>query len=139
MADQKTLPTEADVATFLSKVDNKRRQADAMVLLEMMRRITGQEPKMWGPTIVGFDSYHYKYESGREGDSFISGFSPRKANLAIYITPGFEVYGDLLDRLGKYKSTVSCLYINKLDDVDLEVLEELVGRAYSDMRDKYHV
>lgn len=139
MADQKTLPTETDVATFLSNVDNKRRQADAMVLLEMMRRITGQEPKMWGPTIVGFDSYHYKYESGREGDSFISGFSPRKANLAIYITPGFEAYGDLLDRLGKYKSTVSCLYINKLDDVDLEVLEELVARAYSDMRDKYHV
>lgn len=137
MADRKTSETEADVDGFLASIENKRRKADALVLLDMMKKITGLEPKMWGPTIVGFDSYHYKYDSGREGDALVSGFSPRKAQMVVYIMPGFEPYKDLMDRLGKFKSSASCLYINKLDDVDLDVLEELVSRAHSDMKAKY--
>lgn len=127
-----------DVAEFVASVENKTRQSDARVLLEMMERITGLTPRMWGDTLIGFDSYHYKYDSGHEGDSFITGFSPRKARLVIYITPGFDSYGPLLERLGKHKSSVSCLYINKLADVDMTVLEELVTAAHNDMKRKYH-
>lgn len=126
------------VAEFVASVENKTRQSDARVLLEMMERITGLTPKMWGDTLIGFDSYHYKYDSGHEGDSFIAGFSPRKARLVIYINPGFDDYGSMLERLGKYKSGVSCLYINKLADVDMTVLEELVTAAHNDMKRKYH-
>jgi hypothetical protein len=126
------------VAEFVASVENKTRQSDARVLLEMMERITGLTPKMWGDTLIGFDSYHYKYDSGHEGDSFIAGFSPRKARLVIYINPGFDDYGSMLERLGKYKSSVSCLYINKLADVDMTVLEELVTAAHNDMKRKYH-
>lgn len=126
------------VAEFVASVENKTRQSDARVLLEMMERITGLTPKMWGDTLIGFDSYHYKYDSGHEGDSFIAGFSPRKARLVIYINPGFDDYGPMLERLGKYKSSVSCLYINKLADVDMTVLEELVTAAHNDMKRKYH-
>jgi hypothetical protein len=126
------------VAEFVASEENKTRQSDARVLLEMMERITGLTPKMWGDTLIGFDSYHYKYDSGHEGDSFIAGFSPRKARLVIYINPGFDDYGSMLERLGKYKSSVSCLYINKLADVDMTVLEELVTAAHNDMKRKYH-
>lgn len=138
MSDRKTHAHDGDVDAFLASVTHKTRHADALVLLDMMKEVTGHDPKMWGPSIIGFDSYHYKYESGREGDACISGFSPRKANLVVYITPGFKQYDDLLARLGKYKSSVSCLYINKLADVDLDVLRELVSQSYIYMRQKYH-
>lgn len=137
MADQKTKPTEVSVDSFIDSVPDEQRRNDSRVVLEMMRRITGEEPTMWGPTMVGFGSYHYKYESGREGDSFITGFSPRKNALTLYIMPGFERYDDLMSRLGKYKTGKSCLYLKKLSDVDPYVLEELVEQSYEHMKEKY--
>ena len=103
----------------------------------MMRRITGEEPRLWGPSIIGFGEYHYKYESGREGDFMRVGFSPRKANLVLYIMPGFARHDALLDRLGKHKTGKSCLYINKLDDVDRDVLETLIAESWAAMAEKY--
>ena len=99
-----------------------------------MKRITGLEPEMWGPSIVGFGSYHYRYDSGREGDMPLTGFSPRKQSLTVYIMPGFAGYEDLLGRLGKHRTGVSCLYINKLADVDQDVLTELICRSFAHMR-----
>ena len=122
----KTRPTDAGVDTFLDAVDNERRRKDARTVKAMMERITGWEPKMWGPSIVGFGEYHYRYDSGREGDFLITGFSPRKKALTIYIMPGFARYDALMGKLGKYKTGRSCLYINQLDDVDLSVLEKLM-------------
>ena len=104
----------------------------------MMKQITKENPIMWGPSIVGFGSYHYKYESGREGDMCITGFSPRKQSLTIYIMPGFDGYDKLMKKLGKYKTGKSCLYINKLEDVDLKVLKELISEDVKNMKKKYH-
>ncbi len=137
MADQKTKPTAVSVDSFIDSVPDEQRRNDSRVVLEMMKRITGEEPTMWGPSMVGFGSYHYKYESGREGDSFITGFSPRKNALTIYIMPGFERYDDLMSRLGRYKTGKSCLYLKKLSDVDPYVLEELVEQSYEYMKEKY--
>ena len=134
MAENKTQPTDADVEAFLNAVPGERKRADSFAVLEMMKEVTGEEPVMWGPSIVGFGSVHYKYDSGREGDMGLTGFSPRKANLTLYITDGFDKYGDLLARLGKHKTSVSCLYINKLADVDQDVLRELVRRSVEHMR-----
>ena len=102
-----------------------------------MKQITKEEPIMWGPSIVGFGSYHYKYESGREGDMCITGFSPRKQNLTIYILPGFKRYSELMKKLGKHKTGSSCLYINKLEDVDLKVLKQLITESVKYMKKKY--
>ena len=135
----KTRPTDAGVDTFLDAVDNERRRKDARTVKAMMERITGWEPKMWGPSIVGFGEYHYRYDSGREGDFLITGFSPRKKALTIYIMPGFGRYDALMGKLGKYKTGRSCLYINKLDDVDLSVLEELIASSVQYMVGKYGV
>jgi hypothetical protein len=134
MTENKTQPTDADVEAFLNAVDNERKRADSFAILKMMKEVTGEEPVMWGPSIVGFGSVHYKYASGREGDMGLTGFSPRKANLTLYITDGFDKYGDLLARLGKHKTSVSCLYINKLADVDQDVLRELVQRSVEHTR-----
>ena len=139
MAEMKTRPTDVSVEAFLDGVDHERRRRDARVVHDMMRRITGYEPKMWGPSIVGFGSYHYKYESGREGDLCLTGFSPRKSALTIYIMPGFSQYDDLLGKLGKHKTGKSCLYVNKLDDIDLDVLEELIRLSVDFMKQKYDV
>ncbi|MGD2131476.1 MAG: DUF1801 domain-containing protein [Maricaulaceae bacterium] len=136
-SQNKTAPTAASVSGFINAVENDTRRADAKVLLAMMKRVTGQKPKMWGPSIIGFGEYHYKYDSGREGDFLRTGFSPRKANLVVYVMPGFKAYGPLLKRLGKYKTGSSCLYVNKLADVDLEVLEELIAKGYAHMNEKY--
>ena len=135
----KTRPTGAGVDTFLEAVDNDRRREDARTVRAMMERITGWEPRMWGPSIVGFGEYHYRYDSGREGDFLITGFSPRKKALTIYVMPGFARYDALMARLGKYKTGRSCLYINKLDDVDLSVLEELIASSVQYMVGKYGV
>lgn len=137
MSKNKTQPTQVSPADFIASVDHPVRRADAQVLLEMMTRITGEEPKMWGPSIIGFGQYHYRYDSGREGDFMRTGFSPRKANMVVYILPGYTDFSAILDRLGKHKLGKSCLYINKLDDVDLDVLEELIRAGLADMAAKY--
>ncbi len=134
MAENKTVKTGASVDEFMAAVENKRRKEDGLVLLDMMRDVTGLEPEMWGPSIIGFGSYHYRYESGREGDMPLTGFSPRKSSLSLYIMSGFDEYDDLLGKLGKHRKGASCLYINKLADVDVEVLRELVSQSVEHMR-----
>ena len=130
MTDNKTRRTGASVDDFLTSVENRRRREDGFTLLKMMREITGLEPEMWGPSIIGFGSYHYKYESGRGGDIFLTGFSPRKQSLSLYIMDGFDGREDLLTKLGKHRKSTSCLYINKLADVNMDVLRELVQWSF---------
>ncbi len=130
MAETKTRATGVDVGDFIAAVEKPVRRADALVLREMMERVTGEPATMWGPTIIGFGAYHYRYDSGHEGDSCRVGFSPRAANLVLYVG-GFPEYGGLLERLGKHKRSKACLYLNKLADVDLAVLEEIVRRSYA--------
>ncbi len=137
MAEPKTKKNDASVENFLNSVANQTRREDSLSLLGLMRDVTGEEAKMWGSSIVGFGSYHYVYQSGREGDWMLTGFSPRKQNLAIYIMAGFSDYGPLLEKLGKHKTGKSCLYVNKLADVDINVLRELVRRGTRSMRKKY--
>ena len=137
MSKLKTTQNEADVNAFLDAVENPRRRADARQVLDLIQAVTGEPPKMWGSSIVGFGSYHYRYASGREGDWPVVGFSPRKQNLVIYIMPGFSDYGDLLGKLGKFRTGKSCLYVNKLDDVDLELLEQLVRESVKEMQRRY--
>lgn len=127
----KTVPTAVDPLAFISTVDTTAtRRADALVLVKMMQAITGEPPRMWGPTIIGFGEYHYKYASGREGDAAAVGFSPRKANLVVYGLNYPPAAAPLLGKLGKFRSSVACVYINKLADVDLEVLRELIAMTY---------
>jgi Domain of unknown function (DU1801) len=133
----KTRETDASVEEFLAGVTPERRRLDSQILLPTMRRITGLEAKMWGDRMVGFGRYHYVYDSGREGDLFLTGFAPGKAALTIYIMPGFAEFRSLLERLGKHKTGRSCLYINKLDDIDLAVLEDLVRQGLDIMKRKY--
>lgn len=135
----KTVPTDSSVDDFLTTQVLDIRRQDGHVLIEMMRRITGEEPVLWGENMVGFGSYHYKYESGREGESMLTGFSPRKAAMSIYIMPGFSAFGDLMGSLGKHKTGKSCLYIRNLADVDIDVLEELVRRSVTLMRERYPI
>jgi hypothetical protein len=129
MTAPKTKPTGKGVEEFLAGVENDRRREDSIRMLEIMREITGEEPVMWGPSIVGFGRYHYRYASGREGDWMLTGFSPRKSALTVYIMAGFDQYGDLMAKLGKFKTGKSCLYINKLDDVDLPTLKKLIRES----------
>lgn len=129
MAEIKTKPTEASVDEFLEAVHHPARRADGKVLRAMMERVTGEPATMWGPTIIGFGSYHYKYASGHEGDMCRLGFSPRSANLVLYVG-GFPEYEGLLAKLGKFRRSKACLYLNKLADVDLGVLEEIARRTY---------
>ena len=136
MAELKTKKTDASVEAFLDGVADPRRREDARVVLGLMKRITGEEPKMWGPSIVGFGSYTYSYASGQTGDWPIAGFSPRKQALTLYVMPGFEKDADLMKRLGKHKTGKSCLYLNRLADVDAGVLEELVRRSVERMRNR---
>lgn len=138
MNDNKTRPQGTDVVAWLEAVEPPQRRDDAFVLLEMMQRLSGHPPRMWGSSMIGFDQYHYKYPSGREGDMLLVGFSPRKANLAVYILPGFEGQQDLLARLGKHKTGKSCLYINRLADVDMAVLADIVSRSIRHMREVHH-
>ena len=137
MSENKTQLTNIKPADFIATVEHPVRRKDAEVLLELFERITGWEPRMWGPAIIGFGEYHYKYDRGREGDFMRTGFSPRKANMVVYIMPGYTNFDPILARLGKHKLGKSCLYINKLDDIDLTVLEELVRAGLDDMAQKY--
>ncbi|MAU01245.1 MAG: hypothetical protein CL608_29220 [Anaerolineaceae bacterium] len=134
MSENKTRPTDQSVLDFLNKVDHKTRREDGLALLEMMTEITGEEAVLWGSSIVGFGSYHYKYESGREGDMPLVGFSPRKQSMTLYIMPGFDAYEDMLAELGKHKLGKACLYINKLADVDDDVLRSLIKSSYEHMK-----
>ncbi len=134
MAENKTQRNDGDVLAYLESVSNKRRREDSLVVLEMMGEVTGEPAELWGTSIVGFGSYHFKYESGREGDFMITGFAPRKQALTLYIMGGFERHEELLGKLGKHKTGSSCLYINKLADVDLDVLREIVAESVAHMR-----
>jgi hypothetical protein len=133
MAELKTKENEASVEDFLNRVTGERKRQDSFSLLEMMQRITGQPPKMWGDSIVGFGSQHYKYATGHEGDMPWVGFSPRKQSLTLYLALYFKNLTDLLPLLGKHKTSKSCLYINKLSDVDQNVLAEMITRSVADL------
>jgi hypothetical protein len=133
-AENTTRVTDVQPADFIDSVEHPTRRADAMTLLAMMERVTGCRPRMWGPSIVGFGRYRYRYESGREGDFMLTGFSPRARNLVVYVLPGYDHLGDDLAELGKHRIGKSCLYINKLADVDLDVLERIVADGVARMR-----
>jgi hypothetical protein len=137
MAELKTRPSGASVEAFLQGVDDEARREDCRTVLALMRRVTGAEPEMWGPSMVGFGSYHYRYASGREGDWFLTGFSPRKRDLTLYIMAGFSAYEDLLAKLGPHKTGKSCLYVKRLADLDLGVLEALVAASVKHVREAY--
>ncbi|MBC8329874.1 MAG: DUF1801 domain-containing protein [Planctomycetes bacterium] len=126
MAELKTKQHDGDVEAFLDAVEPEQRRRDSRAVCRIMQEVTGEPPKMWGPSIVGFGSYHYVYASGREGDWMLSGFSPRKQALTLYIMSGFTRYDELMAKLGKYKTGKACLYLKKLEDVDEKVLRELI-------------
>ena len=139
MSENKTRPTTQTAADFIAAVDHPTRRADAVVMDAMFQDITGWKPRMWGPSMVGYGSYHYIYDSGRSGDFLATGFSPRKANMSIYIMPGYADFSDILARLGKHKIGKSCLYVNKLADIDLNVLQDLVRAGLEDLSSKWPV
>jgi len=134
MAELKTKPTDQSVQAFLNAVEPEQRRADCFKLLELMRQVTQAEPRMWGNSIVGFGDYHYKYASGREGDWFLTGFSPRKQNLTLYIMPGLEQHADLLSHLGKYTTGKGCLYVKRLSDVHLPTLKKLLQASVRELK-----
>ena len=135
MSEPKTKKNEASVEGFLKSVENEKRREDSFVVLDLMKEVTGEEPTMWGTSIVGFGSYHYKGASGREGDWMKVGFSPRKQSMTLYIMDGFGSYDSLLKDLGKYKTGKSCLYINKMEDVDQSVLRDLIKQSFASVSD----
>jgi len=137
VAELKTRPTCASVTEFLAAVGDPQQRKDAKKVAAMMRRATGKRAKMWGASIVGYGSYHYRYASGREGDFMLTGFSPRKQALTVYVMPGFSGFSKLLEKLGKYKTGKSCLYIKRLADVDEKALEELIVDSVGKMRKRY--
>jgi len=135
-SDLKTTPTERSVDAFLSSIAEPRR-TDCLALARMMKQVTRAEPRMWGPSIVGFGAYHYRYESGREGDWFLAGFSPRKQDLTVYVMAGFERFPGLMARLGTFRTGKSCLYLKRLEDVDLTVLKALLTASVRHMKAAY--
>ena len=138
MAELKTRRTRSSVTAFIDSVENKRRRDDALVLLDVFQQLTGFEAALWGDSIIGFGEYHYESDrSQQKGDWPLTGFSPRKRNLTIYIMPGFSNYRDLLGQLGKHKTSVSCIYINKLDDIDLNILKQIVSQSVDEMKSLY--
>jgi hypothetical protein len=136
MAENKTVQTDQSVQKFLKGVADKEKRLDCQTLVALMQKVTGEPPRMWGSSIVGFGSYHYKYESGREGDMPLVGFSPRKQNLTLYLMGVFEEHEQLMNKLGKYTTGKGCLYVKRLEDVDMPALEKLVKGAVKSMRKK---
>jgi len=136
MAENKTQPTKISVAQFIETIPDETRRADAKAMVKLMQKASGEKPKMWGPAIIGFGSYHYKYDSGREGDMPIIGFSPRKAASVLYGAIGYPGADALLAKLGKHSTGKGCLYIKKLSDVDAKVLEAMLGKALAAKRAK---
>ncbi len=139
MSENKTKASGLSPSAFLETVEPAQRRRDGEALLGFFEDVTGFSPLMWGPSIIGYGRYHYVYDSGREGDFLATGFSPRKASLSIYIMPGYQDYSDILSRLGKHKLGKSCLYVNKLDDIDMDVLAELVQAGLKDLDRKWPV
>lgn len=139
MSENKTQPTTQSVADFIAAVEHPTRRADAEVLDKMFSRITGWQPRMWGPSLIGYGAYHYTYDSGRSGDMLATGFSPRKSNLVLYIMPGYAEFGHILDQLGKHKLGKSCLYINKLADVDMDIVEKIVRAGLDDLGKRWPI
>ena len=137
MGENKTRPTGDSVLNFIDKVENEQKKKDALELLELHKKITGEEPTLWGPSLIGFGKYHYKYASGKEGEFFIAGFSPRKTALTLYIMSGIDKQQELMSKLGKFKTGKSCLYIKKLDDVDRSVLTEVISESVKYMKENY--
>ncbi len=137
MSKLKTKPTEVSPESHITAIKNEEQRNDAQTLLALMRRVTKQEPRMWGPSIVGFGSYHYKYASGDEGDSALAGFAVRGSELVVYIASGFEGRDVLLAKLGKHRTGKVCVYIRRLANVDLKVLETLVTRSIADTKRRY--
>lgn len=138
MSGNKTVPNASSVAHFLAAVEDPQKKADSYTLLELMKKVTGEPAVMWGHSIIGFGSYHYKYDSGREGDMLLTGFSPRKQNLSIYIMSGFKRYEELMKSLGKHSTGKSCLYIKRLSDIDMDILTELISSSYDFYNKKYN-
>jgi hypothetical protein len=134
VAGLKTVPSPVRVSSFLGGIADAQRRADCRTLVRLMKAATGAAPKMWGPSIIGFGSYRFRYASGRLGEWFLTGFAPRKNDLTLYIMPGFSAYSRLLARLGKHKTGRSCLHIKRLADVDLDVLDQLIGESVEHTR-----
>ncbi len=139
MAENKTKATEVAVEEFIAQVEHNTRREDAIVLDELFRRVTGWTPRMWGPTIIGYGSYDYTYESGRTGTSLATGFSPRKANMVLYIMPGYQDLGEMLARVGKHKIGKACLYLGPLKNNDLDVIEEIIRAGLDDLGKRWPV
>lgn len=140
MAEIKTKVSNASVQDFINTIEPEAKRQDAFTLLELFEKITGEKAKLWGSSIIGFGQYHYEStRSSQKGDWPLTGFSPRKANLTVYIMSGFKQYQDLLEKLGKHKTSVSCLYINKLSDINIAVLAEIIQKGYIDMKEKYPI
>jgi len=139
MTKNKTHPTEASVEDFIAAVEPERKRAEARELDMLFRRVTGWQPVLWGASLIGYGAYHYVYDSGREGDMLATGFSPRKAKHSIYVLPGYADYGAILARLGKHATGKSCLYVNKLADIDLDVLAELIEAGLRDLSKRWTV
>ena len=137
MAELKTRKNAASVSAFLNSIEDPEKRRGCRRIAAMMREATGARPAMWGSSIVGYGRYHYRYASGREGDWFECGYSPRAQNITVYIMPGFEPFGDLMKRLGRHRTGKSCLYIKRLDDVDTDVLSQLIGASVVEMRRRY--
>jgi len=134
VADLKTKPTKVSATMFVAAIADERRRREARALLKVFKAATGKRPVMWGPSIVGYGTYHYKYASGHEGDCCLTGFSPRKGAISVYIMAGFAEYGPLLKKLGPHKKSVGCLYLKRLDGVDLKVLEQMIRKSVADLR-----
>ena len=137
MAELKTKKNDADVADFLNRIEDEKKRIDSWKIVTMLQEITGDEPAMWGDSIVGFGQYSYTYQSGHSGEWMIVGFSPRKQNLTVYIMSGFESYKELMKKLGKFKIGKSCLYLKKLDDIDIEVFRKLIKKSVEYMKNEY--
>ena len=137
MAKLKTRPNNRSPSSYIKSIEDDARRRDCIAVMAMMKKITGKQPKMWGTSIVGYGQYHYKYKSGREGDWFVTGIAARKHNLSLHIMPGFSNYAAIMNKLGKYKLGVSCLYIKSLADVDEILLYELIDKSVIDMRTMY--
>lgn len=137
MSELKTKPNHGDVESFIASVEPEQKRDDSRALLKLMQEITGEEPVLWGPSIIGFGNYHYVYESGREGDWFLTGFSPRKQALTIYLMGSHGFDNSLMDKLGKHKTGKGCLYVKKLDDVDEKVLKELIEKSIEALKKLY--
>ncbi len=137
MAEQKTKPTKESVEDFINKISDESVRDDCLALVKMMETITGSAPSMWGTSIIGFGKYHYRYDSGHEGDSCLTGFSPRKQNITLYVMPGFTEHTDLWKKLGKHKAGKGCLYIKRLSDIDTSVLKKLIAQSVKFLKAKY--